>query len=71
MKKRVAVEKERVSILNEQAKCLHSICIIFFSIYALTFISKMRRKLLGIGWVKYRYFREVLERDWERRSKPM
>ena len=31
MKKRVAVEKERVSILNEQTKCSCSICIIFVS----------------------------------------
>ena len=44
MKKRVAVEKERVSILNEQTKCSRSICIIFLSFYALTFISKTRRK---------------------------
>ena len=39
MRKRVAVEKERVSIL------------IFLSFYALTFISKTRRKWLGIGWL--------------------
>ena len=44
MKKRVAVEKERVSILNEQTKCSRSICIIFLNLYALTFISKTRRK---------------------------
>ena len=30
-----------------------------------------KKKWLGIGQVQYRYFREVLERDWERRSKPM
>ena len=62
MKKRVALEKERVSILNEQTKCSRSICSMFFSHYALTFLSKTRRNWLGIGWVKYRYFREVLER---------
>ena len=41
MKKRVAVEKEkqRVSILNEQTKCSRSICNIFLSFYALTFLS--------------------------------
>ena len=44
MKQRVAVEKERVSILNEQTKCSRSIFIIFLSFYALTFISKTRRK---------------------------
>ena len=44
MKERVAVEKERVSILSEQTKCSRSICIIFSSFYALTFISKTRRK---------------------------
>ena len=38
--------------------------------YALTFISKTRRNWLGISWVQYRYFREVLEGDWERQSKP-
>ena len=40
MKKRVAVEKERVSILNEQTNCSRSISIIFLSFCALTFISK-------------------------------
>ena len=30
VKKRVAVEKERVPILNEQTKCSRSICSIFF-----------------------------------------
>ena len=44
MKKRVAVEKERVSILNEQTKWSRSVCIVFLSFYALTFISKTRRK---------------------------
>ena len=41
MKKRVAVEKEkqRVYILNEQTKCSRSICNIFLSFYALTFLS--------------------------------
>ena len=41
MKKRVAVEREkqRVSILNEQTKCSRSICNIFLSFYALTFLS--------------------------------
>ena len=41
MKKRVAVEKEkqRVSILNEQTKCSRSICNIFLSFCALTFLS--------------------------------
>ena len=68
MKKRVPVG---VSILNEQTKCSRSICSIFLSFYALTFLSKTRRKWLGIGWLQYRYFREVLEHDWERRSKPM
>ena len=33
---------------------------------------KNEKKVVGysLGTV-YRYFREVLERDWERRSKPM
>ena len=62
MEKRVALKKERVSILNEQTKCSRSICSMFLSHCALTFLSKTRRKWLGIGWVKYRYFREVLER---------
>ena len=58
MKKRAAVEKQRLSILNEQTKCPRSICSIFLSFYALilTFHSKTRRKWLGIGWVQYRYF---------------
>ena len=71
IKKRVPLEMERVSILNEQTKWSRSICIIFLSFYALTFISKTRRKWLGIGWVQYRYlvwYPGYLERDWERRS---
>ena len=42
-----------------------------FKFYILKLILKTRRKWLGIGWLQYRYFLEVLERDWERRSKPM
>ena len=57
--------------LNEQTKCSRSICSISLRFYALTFISKTRRKWLGIGWVQYRYFRGVLKCDWERRSKLM
>ena len=43
MKKRVTCQEERVSILNDETKCSRSICIIFLSFYALTFLSKTRR----------------------------
>ena len=65
MKKRVAIEKERVSILSEQKKTCprpHTLSAAYFlSFYVLTFLSKTRRKWLGIGWVQYRYFGEMLE----------
>ena len=44
MKKRVADEKQRVSILNEQTKCSRSVYSIVLSFYALAFLSKTRRK---------------------------
>ena len=44
MKKQVADEKQRVSILNEQTKCSHSVYSISLIFYALTFLSKTRRK---------------------------
>ena len=44
MKKRVTVEKERVSILNEQTKCSRSTCIIFFKFLCTNIHFKTRRK---------------------------
>ena len=32
---------------------------------------KNEKKVVGYRLGTYRYFREALERDWERRSKPM
>ena len=58
VKKRVAVEKERVSTLNEQKKCSCSFCSVFLSFYALTFLSKREESC----WVQVAYSIDISER---------
>ena len=58
VKKRVAVEKERVSTLNEQKRCSRSFCSVFLSFYALTFLSKREESC----WVQVANSIDISER---------